>query len=94
MSPTDKATKVVYKGADGTEFFVIANEGMVSKWKKDKTIPLVDVVQNFDVFTSSTGSNTGEYIRPSTGILEGTFKTANNDDIVKKIISEGEEKGL
>jgi hypothetical protein len=39
------STKVVYKGNESNEFFVIANEGMVSSWKSDKTIPLVEVVQ-------------------------------------------------
>ncbi|KAI8643487.1 ribosome maturation protein [Parasitella parasitica] len=94
MSSSDKATKVVYKAADNTEFFVIANEGMVSKWKKDTTIPLIDVVQKLDVYTSATGSNTGEPIHPSNGALESAFNTTNKNDIVKKIISEGEEKGF
>lgn len=89
-----QATKVVYKGADNMEFFVIANAGMVAKWKSDKTIPLIDVVQSFDIHTTTTGGNTGEAIHPSKGVLESTFQTSNKDDIVKKIISDGEEKGL
>lgn len=49
--PSDQATKVVYKSPDQTEFFVVANHGMRSKWKKDKSIPLIDVVQSkFCVF--------------------------------------------
>ncbi|KAI7907108.1 ribosome maturation protein [Cokeromyces recurvatus] len=92
--PTNQATKVVYKGNGNNEFFVIANPGMVSKWRHDKTIPLIDVVQNFEVHTTPTGSNTGGPIRPSTGVLMDTFDTTNEDEIVKKIISEGEEKGL
>jgi ribosome maturation protein Sdo1 len=90
---SDKATKVIYK-SDETEFFVIANPGMVNKWRNDKTIPLIDVVQSFEIHTSSTGSNTGEAIHPSNGILESAFNTTNKDDIVKKIVSEGEEKGF
>ncbi|KAI8092192.1 ribosome maturation protein [Gilbertella persicaria] len=92
--PSDHAVKVVYKGADSNEFFVIANADMVTKWKSDKTVPLVDVVQSFDVFTTTNKSNTGEYISPSKGLLESTFNTTNVDDIVKKILSEGEDKGL
>lgn len=88
------ATKVVYKGNHDVEFFVIANEGMVSKWRNDKTIPLIDVVQNFDIHTTTTGGNTGEAVSPSKGVLESNFNTTNTDEIVKKIISEGEEKGF
>lgn len=39
------ATKVVYKSDNDQEFFVFTNPGEVSKWRKDKSIPLVDVVQ-------------------------------------------------
>ncbi|EIE80557.1 hypothetical protein G6F46_005964 [Rhizopus delemar] len=92
--PSDQATKVVYKSPDQTEFFVVANHGMRSKWKKDKSIPLIDVVQTFDIHTTITGSNTGEYVHPSKGTLESHFGTSNVDDIVKKIVEEGEEKGM
>ncbi|KAL9559593.1 hypothetical protein PS6_000688 [Mucor atramentarius] len=90
---SEQATKVVFKGDDNAEYFVIAQPGMVAKWKKDKTIPLIDVVQSFDVFTTPSGSVTGEAIRPSNSTLENVFSTSNKDDIVKKIVSEGEEKG-
>ena len=39
------ASKITYRGDDNQEYFVIANKGMSSRWRKDKTIPLVDVVQ-------------------------------------------------
>ncbi|KAG1452485.1 hypothetical protein G6F56_007809 [Rhizopus delemar] len=91
--PSDQATKVVYNSND-TEFFVIANPGLVSKWREDRSTPLIDVVQSFDVFITSNGSNTGEYIHPPKGILESAFGTSNTDDIVKKIVELGEEKGM
>ena len=40
----DKATKIVYKD-NSQEFFVIANPGEAEVWRKDKTKPLIDVVQ-------------------------------------------------
>ncbi|OBZ91087.1 SDO1-like protein C21C3.19 [Choanephora cucurbitarum] len=92
--PSEHAVKVVYKGTENTEFFVIANSEQVSKWKSDKSTPLVDVVQSFDVYTTSAGGSTGEYIKPPKGVLESNFNTSNTDEIVKKIISEGEEKGF
>ena len=44
--PSDQAIKVVYKSPDQTEFFVVANHDMRAKWKKDKSIPMIDVVQS------------------------------------------------
>lgn len=40
-----RAAKLVVKDNDNHEYYVIANPGMANKWRKDKTIPLVDVVQ-------------------------------------------------
>lgn len=88
-----QSVKVVYKIND-TEFLVIANAGMVSKYKADKSIPLVEVVESFDVFTIANGGNTGEAIRPAKGVLESAFNTTNEDEIVKTIIQNGEEKGF
>ncbi len=92
--PSDQSVKVVYRGDEHNEFFVIANAGMVSKYKSDKTIPLIDVVQSFDILTTTTGGNTGEAIRPAKGLLESCFNTTNEDEIVKTIIEKGEEKTL
>ncbi|KAG0168569.1 hypothetical protein DFQ28_002536 [Apophysomyces sp. BC1034] len=90
---SDKAVKVIYK-ADNEEYFVVANSGMVSKWREDKTIPLIDVVQSFDILTTTTGSNTGQTVRPSKGALESTFDTSNPDIIVRKIVEKGVEKNM
>ncbi|KAL1930322.1 hypothetical protein VTP01DRAFT_10484 [Rhizomucor pusillus] len=93
-SSGERATKIVYRGANDQEFFVIANPGMASKWRKDKTIPLIDVVQSFDVFTSNTGKETGEAVRPSRGTLESAFHTHKEEDAVRQIVENGEEKNI
>ncbi|KAI8140872.1 ribosome maturation protein, partial [Fennellomyces sp. T-0311] len=89
----ENASKIVYKGDNGQEFFVIANPGMAAKWRKDKTVPLIDVVQAYDVLTTTNQSSTGEAIRVPDGILKSEFGTSNTDDIVRRIVEEGEEKG-
>lgn len=91
---SDQSVKVVFKGEDNTEFFVIANADMVSKYRSDKSTPLIDVVQSFDILTTSTGSNSGEAVHPSKGVLESNFNTTNKDEIIKIIIQKGEEKGF
>ena len=90
--PSNQTVKIVYKGADNNEFFIIANSAEVAKYKTDKTIPLVEVVQSFDVFTTNTGGNTGEAVHPPKGLLESSFNTSNKDEIVKVILEKGEEK--
>ncbi|ORE08525.1 DUF1960-domain-containing protein [Rhizopus microsporus var. microsporus] len=92
--PNKNATKVVYKSPDDVEYFVIANTDMIDKYRKDKSIPLIDVVQTFDIHTTVAGGNTGEYIRPSKGALESAFGTHKPEEIAKYIVEHGEEKGM
>lgn len=44
--PNRNTSKVVYKSPDDVEYFVIANTDMIDKYRKDKSIPLIDVVQS------------------------------------------------
>jgi len=46
----DYRTKVHYKGS--SEDFIVFIESVenLQKWKSDKTVPLIDVVDSFDVF--------------------------------------------
>ncbi|CAO3594190.1 unnamed protein product [Absidia cylindrospora] len=90
----DGTCKITYKGEGGEEFYVIGVPDMVSKWKNDKTIPLVDVVQSFDIFTSPAGGNILPADRPSNGQLENTFNTSNSDDVVRYIVENGTTKNF
>lgn len=46
-------TKVHYKGTEDDFIVFIAGTEILKKWKEDKSIPLVEVVQSFDVFVTS-----------------------------------------
>ncbi len=59
------------------------------KWKEDKSIPLVQVVQSFDIFEIESGGNEGLLRRPSKQVLESTFNTKRNDDVIMQILTEG-----
>ncbi|ORZ03173.1 hypothetical protein BCR43DRAFT_535119 [Syncephalastrum racemosum] len=89
-----RAAKLVVRDNENREYYVIANPGMASKWRNDKTIPLVDVVQSFDVWTSNCYKETGEAIRPPKGMLESAFQTKDGDEMVRQIVERGEEKGM
>lgn len=45
-------SKVHYKGKDEDFVVMVEDAEIVKKWKTDKTIPLVDVVNSFTVFTT------------------------------------------
>ncbi|KAI7865263.1 ribosome maturation protein [Spinellus fusiger] len=95
MSGTTNENSVkICSKANNQDFFVIAAPKMAEKWKNDKTVPLIDVVQSFDVFTTDSGGVSGEYIRPSRGILQSAFGTYDNEEVVRKIVTEGTEQRL
>ncbi|KAL1917604.1 uncharacterized protein VTP21DRAFT_3997 [Calcarisporiella thermophila] len=94
MSNSNQAIRVIYKDQDsGREFFVFANPGMVEKYRRDKSIPLVEVLQSDQVFDVDQGGNTGQVSTPSNGTLENVFQTNNRWDIARRIVEEGEVKG-
>ena len=43
-------TKVHFKGEVDDFVVLVESADAVKKWKADKSVPLVDVVQSFDVF--------------------------------------------
>jgi hypothetical protein len=45
-------TKIHYKGTEDDFIILAESVEAVKKWKEDKTIPLIDVVNSFDVFTT------------------------------------------
>ncbi|CAG8624384.1 6853_t:CDS:2 [Ambispora leptoticha] len=61
----------------------------VMKWRKDKTIPLADVIQTFDVYEITNGGNEGIAGRPSKQRLENTFGTSNLDEVIEQILEQG-----
>jgi ribosome maturation protein Sdo1 len=82
--------KVHYKGKED-DFIVLAESvDAVKKWKGDKTIPLIDVVNSFDVFTTNKHGVQGQLDRASKGVLENEFGSSKDDDVVTKILEKGD----
>ncbi|GAA5943910.1 SBDS family protein [Sporobolomyces koalae] len=54
----------------------------------DRTIPLVDIVDAFDVFTTGQGAQ-GILERPSKQVLDTVFSTTKEDEIVQIILEKG-----
>ncbi|GAA5980428.1 hypothetical protein JCM10908_001651 [Rhodotorula pacifica] len=85
-------SKVVYKpdSMSTDEFIVIIGDvAAAEKWKGgDRSIPLVDVVDSFDVFHTGQGSQ-GLLARASKQDLDTIFGTVNEDAIVEQILTKG-----
>ncbi|GAA5872528.1 hypothetical protein JCM16303_004549 [Sporobolomyces ruberrimus] len=52
------------------------------------TIPLVDIVDSFDVFTTGQGAQ-GILERPSKQVLDTVFNSTNQNDIVEIVLEKG-----
>jgi len=84
-------SKVIYKpGSQSTdEFTVIVNPVEYKKYVGGETsIPLVQVVDSFEIFFSNQGSQ-GILGRPSKQQLENVFQTSKDVDIVQFILENG-----
>ncbi|BGP21789.1 hypothetical protein JCM10295v2_000664 [Rhodotorula toruloides] len=76
--------KVVYKpdSQSTDEWIVIVGD------LADRSIPLVEVVDSFDVFHTGQGSQ-GVLVRASKQELENIFSTTNEDEIVQIVLEKG-----
>merc|ERR1712072_1501198 len=85
---TNKSThKLVWKPdpTDTLEFITVIDD-------VDATIPLVEIVDTFEVFTTNVGGNQGLLERPSKQQLDSIFGTHKDDDIMVTMIQKGEIK--
>ncbi|KAL1739994.1 ribosome maturation protein [Schizophyllum fasciatum] len=88
---TKNVTKVVYKpdSQSTDEYIVIVNADEYKRWKDgDKTIPLVEVVDAFEVYFSNQG-NQGILGRASKQQLDSVFGTTKDDEVVTKVLEAG-----
>lgn len=85
----DVQTRVHFKGKN-EDYIVFAESAQaVSEWKKDKSIPLVQVVNGFKIFVTHKHGNQGELNTASKGTLEDEFGTSRDDDVIKQILEQG-----
>ncbi|TIB81127.1 DUF1960-domain-containing protein [Wallemia mellicola] len=87
-------TQVFYKPSpvEHETFSVIVNPDEYKRWSEgDKTIPLVEVVDSFDIFYTEQGSQ-GKIGRASKQQLENVFGTSTDDVVVAKILEAGADQ--
>lgn len=91
---TKSLTKVVYKPDTQStdEYIVIVNPSQYKKWKEgDRTIPLAEVVDSFQVFYSNQGAQ-GILGKPSDQQLDNIFGTTNDIDVMTQVLEKGKDQ--
>ncbi|KIL70279.1 hypothetical protein M378DRAFT_156375 [Amanita muscaria Koide BX008] len=86
-------SRVVYKPdhEKPDEFIVIINPPEYKKWKEgDKSIPLAEVLDSFEIFHSNQGSQ-GILGRPSKQQLDTYFGTNDDTKVITTILQKGRE---
>ncbi|TIB62945.1 hypothetical protein E3P78_02112 [Wallemia ichthyophaga] len=90
-----KSTTQVFHKPSPTEhetFSVVVNPDEYKKWSQgDRTIPLVEVVDSFDIFYSEQGFQ-GKLGRASKQQLDNVFGTHTDDVVVAKILEAGTDQ--
>ena len=85
-----EVTKVFYKGStDDFIVFVDSPEDLKS-WKSDQSIPLAQVVNSFKIMLTHKHGAQGQMDGASKASLENEFGTSNEDEVIKKILLEGQ----
>jgi len=80
----------VYLQKGGEDFIVLVGDTkLLDQWQSDSSIPLVQVVDGFKVFTTHKQGAQGILDSASKSTLEGAFGTSNADEVIKAILTEG-----
>lgn len=84
-------TRVIYKAdpMSTDEYLVIVNQEAYVSWKNgDRTIPLADVVDSFQILSSGQGQQ-GIMGQISKQQMHSIFGTTKEDEAIIKILEEG-----
>ena len=71
----------------------MVDEDAFLKRKKDKSIPLAEVVDDFRIFKYDTPGTSGNLTRPSNREIEDIFGTTRDDMICDFMMEKGHLKG-
>jgi ribosome maturation protein Sdo1 len=83
-------TKVFFKGSTDDFIVFIESPEELAKWKQDKSIPLTDVVNSFKIMVTHKHGAQGEMDTASNASLENEFGTKNEDEVIIKILEQGQ----
>lgn len=85
--------RLFYKGNECDFIIFVEDDDLLKKYKdNDTTIPLIDILSIYKIFTNRQGGVEGVLDEASKQELQSEFGTKNADEIIKKIVNEGVDK--
>ncbi|KAK3393021.1 ribosome maturation protein [Podospora didyma] len=81
--------KVHFKGNDDDFVVFLDSTDDYKKWLDDKSIPLAQVVSSFQIFVTHKHGAQGPFDTASKATLDAQFGTTDEDEVLKKILTEG-----
>ncbi|KAJ3026203.1 UNVERIFIED_CONTAM: hypothetical protein HDU68_006077, partial [Siphonaria sp. JEL0065] len=97
----NQTVKVVYQHEhisatehSDTAFFAYADKDMLTKWRGDKTVPLVDVLESFQVYQSDNKGASGIQSIASKAELKNAFGSEDTTAVLQEILGKGKEHAM
>uniref|UniRef100_A0A060SXD0 ARAD1A08404p n=1 Tax=Blastobotrys adeninivorans TaxID=409370 RepID=A0A060SXD0_BLAAD len=84
--------QVLYQGNSDDYVVFATSKDDLEKYRKDSTVPLVEVTALYKVFATHRHGSQGVLDEAPKGQLQSDFGTTNVDDVVAKILREGESQ--
>ncbi|KAK5945736.1 hypothetical protein PMZ80_002944 [Knufia obscura] len=89
-SGAGNVTKVHYKGQEEDFIVFVESAEDLKNWKGDRSIPLAQVVDSFQVFVTHKHGAQGTLDTASKATLENEFGTKKEEDAIIKILEKGD----
>ncbi|KAB8229799.1 hypothetical protein ETB97_011875 [Aspergillus alliaceus] len=86
----EPTSKVFYKGSSDDFIVFVDDVQILNNWRKDRSIPLADVVNGFKIFVTHKHGTQGILDGASKALLENEFGTTNEDECITKILENGD----
>jgi len=83
-------TKVFHQGKEEDFIVFVDSPEDLEAWKKDRSIPLAQVVSGFKIMVSHKHGAQGVMDGASKSTLENEFGTSNDDECIIKILETGQ----
>ncbi|UNI15155.1 hypothetical protein JDV02_001718 [Purpureocillium takamizusanense] len=82
-------SKIHYKGKLDDYLIFVDDPETYKKWQSDKSVPLAQFVSTFKIFLTHKQGTQGTYDAAPKGTLASEFGTEDEDEVIKKILTEG-----
>ncbi|KAJ5606546.1 hypothetical protein N7510_009327 [Penicillium lagena] len=86
----ESTSKIFYKGRSDDFIVFVDDLDILHKWRKDRSIPLSDVLNGWKIFVTHSHGAQGVLDSASNASLQNEFGTSNEDECMVKILEGGE----